>query len=82
MTQAALTAKLDRAQIAFARVNDPALLARHPHLRRIMVDTPSGTIAYPAPPARSGDIKRHFGRVPAVGEHSEKIRAEFRGAKA
>jgi len=80
-TEAALTAKLDRAQIAFARVNDPALLARHPHLRRIMVDTPSGTIAYPAPPARSGDIKRQFGRVPAVGEHSEKIRAEFCGAK-
>jgi itaconate CoA-transferase len=80
-TEAALTAKLDRAQIAFARVNDPALLAGHPHLRRIMVDTPSGTIAYPAPPARSNDIERHFGRVPAVGEHSEKIRAEFCGAK-
>jgi itaconate CoA-transferase len=80
-TEAALTAKLDRAQIAFARVNDPALLAGHPHLRRIMVDTPSGTIAYPAPPARSNDIERHFGRVPAVGEHSEKIRAEFCGAR-
>jgi itaconate CoA-transferase len=80
-TEAALTAKLDRAQIAFARVNDPALLAGHPHLRRIMVDTPSGTIAYPAPPARSNDIERHFGRLPAVGEHSEKIRAEFCGAK-
>jgi formyl-CoA transferase len=81
-TEAALTAKLDRAQIAFARVNDPALLARHPHLRRIMVDTPSGTIAYPAPPARSNDIERHFGRVPAVGEHTEKIRAEFAAATA
>jgi itaconate CoA-transferase len=31
-TEAALTAKFDRAQIAFARVNDPALLATHPHL--------------------------------------------------
>ena len=78
--EALLTAKLDRAQIAFARVNDPALLARHPHLRRVMVDTPSGQIAYPAPPARSGEIEHRFGRVPAVGEHSTKIRAEFCGA--
>jgi itaconate CoA-transferase len=78
--EALLTAKLDRAQIAFARVNDPALLARHPHLQRVMVDTPSGQIAYPAPPARSGEIEHRFGRVPAVGEHSTKIRAEFCGA--
>jgi len=34
----------------------PDVRPEHPsltHLRRIMVDTPSGTIAYPAPPARS-----------------------------
>ena len=81
MPEAALTAKLDRAQIAFARVNDPALLGKHPHLRRIVVVTPSGKVAYPAPPARSSEIERRLGRVPATGEHSAKIRAEFCGEK-
>jgi formyl-CoA transferase len=79
--EAALTAKLDRAQIAFARVNDPASLAKHPHLRRINVDTPSGCIAYPAPPARNGEIEHRYGRVPALGEHSAAIRAEFGAAQ-
>jgi itaconate CoA-transferase len=81
MPEAALTAELDRAQIAFGRVNDPGLLARHPHLRRITVETPSGQIAYPAPPAHSSEIEHRFGRVPAAGEHSAKIRAEFCGAE-
>jgi itaconate CoA-transferase len=79
MPEAALTAKLDRAQIAFARVNDPALLGKHPHLRRIIVETASGKITYPAPPARSIEIERRLGRVPATGEHSAKLRAEFCG---
>jgi formyl-CoA transferase len=35
-----LTDKLATADIAFARVNDTALLAHHPHLRRIEVATP------------------------------------------
>jgi len=45
----ALEEKLAAADIAFARVNSPADLARHPHLRRIMIDTPSGPVSYPAP---------------------------------
>jgi itaconate CoA-transferase len=71
---AALSEKLASADIAFARVNDMAALARHPHLRRITVASPSGPVSYPAPP-RSG---RHgFGAVPALGEHTEKVRREF-----
>ena len=48
----ALMQKLTAADIAFARVNDVAALARHPHLRRITVDTPSGPVSYPAPAER------------------------------
>ncbi len=44
-----LSDKLAKADIAFARVNDTALLAAHPHLRRITVGTPSGPVSYPAP---------------------------------
>jgi itaconate CoA-transferase len=72
----ALMAELDSADIAFARVNDCALLSAHPHLRRIEVDTPSGPAATPAPaPIIEGE--RHYGRVPALGEHTERVRAEF-----
>ena len=73
---AALMAMLEKAGIAFARVNDCALLSAHPHLRRITVETPSGPAAMPAP-APVIDTERRYGRVPALGEHTEKIRAEF-----
>jgi itaconate CoA-transferase len=69
-----LAEKLAAADIAFARVNDTAMLAAHPHLRRITVATPSGPVSYPAPPR---DRRDGYGAVPALGEHSDKIRAEF-----
>jgi itaconate CoA-transferase len=75
--EATLTHKLAAADIAFARVNDTALLAVHPHLRRIEVATPSGVVSYPAPAARRHGEPRRAGPVPAPGEHSEKIWAEF-----
>jgi itaconate CoA-transferase len=74
---AALTDKLAAADIAFARVSDTAILAVHPHLHRITVGTPSGPVSYPAPPHRRAD----YGAVPALGEHTEKIREEFAAAK-
>jgi itaconate CoA-transferase len=76
---AALTQKLAAADIAFARVNDTADLAAHPQLRRIEVETPSGAVSYPAPPARRDGAPRGYGAVPALGEHSAAIRAEFMG---
>ena len=73
--------KLAAADIAFARVNDSALLATHPHLRRITVDTPSGPASVPAPPVQRAEEPRSYGAIPALGEHSEMIRKEF-GRKA
>jgi formyl-CoA transferase len=72
----ALEQKLAAADIAFARVNGPADLARHPHLRRITVGTPSGPVSYPAP-AESGSAARRYGPVPALGSHTETVRKEF-----
>ena len=65
------------ADIAFARVNEPAELAHHPHLRRITVGTPSGPVSYPAPAERHASSRRHYGPVPALGEHTQKVREEF-----
>ena len=72
-----LEQKLAAADIAFARVNTAADLSRHPHLRRITIGTPSGPVSYPAPAELRGSTSRHYGPVPALGEHSEKVREEF-----
>jgi itaconate CoA-transferase len=80
--EAALTQKLAKHDIAFARVNDTGDLAAHPQLSRIEVGTPSGAVSYPAPPARSDGAPRRYGAVPALGEHTAQIWAEFMpGAK-
>jgi itaconate CoA-transferase len=72
-----LTASLEAAEIAFGRVNGPEDLARHPHLRRVSVGSPGGSISMPAPPAqRSGEV-RAYGPIPSLGEHTEKIKSEF-----
>jgi formyl-CoA transferase len=75
--EAALTRKLQAADIAFARVNDTASLARHPHLRRIEVGTPSGPVSYAPPAGRSDAEPRQYRPVPALGEHTARIWAEF-----
>jgi len=75
-----LTRRLDVNEIAYARVNDVAALAAHPHLRRISIGTPSGPVSVPAPAARHGEAPRHHGPVPALGEHTETVRAEFAAA--
>ncbi|MBI3433667.1 MAG: CoA transferase [Proteobacteria bacterium] len=72
-----LCAKLAAADIAFARVNDTALLARHPHLRRITVASPTGPVSCPAPASVSDGATRGYGAVPALGEHTARVRAEF-----
>jgi itaconate CoA-transferase len=75
--EASLTQKLAAADIAFARVNATADLAVHPQLRRIEIATPSGAVSYPAPPARDDGTPRRYGAVPALGEHTARIWAEF-----
>jgi itaconate CoA-transferase len=74
-----LVEKLARYDIAFGRINDLDLLARHPHLRRIAVDTPTGPAHMPAPTAIYDGAPRGYGAVPALGEHTKQIRAEFGG---
>jgi itaconate CoA-transferase len=75
-----LTRKLSAADIAFARINSVADLARHPHLRMITVETPSGPVSYPAPAELRGSTSRHYRPVPALGEHTDAARAEFLAA--
>jgi formyl-CoA transferase len=74
---AQLTQKLAAADIAFAQINTPTELAHHPHLRRITIGTPHGAVSYPSPAEVHTSTSRRYGPVPALGEHTEKVRAEF-----
>jgi formyl-CoA transferase len=71
MNRVDLLKRLDEADIAFGEVNTMADLAVHPHLRRIEVDTPKGKISYAAPAAIFVGEERHYGGVPAIGQHVE-----------
>jgi len=71
LTRDALLDRLAKADIAFAEVNTMDDLARHPHLRRITVDSPNGPLAYPAPAAIVVGDDRSYRPIPAIGQHGD-----------
>ena len=74
-------ARLRKANIAFAGLNNVADMARHPALRQrnISVDG-SAAISLPAHPVRWAGVRSmEVGLVPKIGQHSKSIRAEFAG---
>jgi itaconate CoA-transferase len=67
--RAALIAQLTAADIAFAELNDMSALSRHPHLRRVTIETPAGAVAIPAPAPIFAGEDRRYGAVPRLGAH-------------
>ena len=65
-SEAEAVAALLEADIAFAAVNDMAGLARHPHLRRVEIETPNGPVSLPAPAPIFAGERRRYGPVPAL----------------
>ncbi len=76
-TREAMAEKLRTAEIAYGFVNEVVQASRHPALRRIEVETPSGAVAMPAPPARRSGPARTYRAVPRIGQHTDAIRKEF-----
>jgi itaconate CoA-transferase len=74
---AGLRRALDEAGIAYGSLNDVAGLAAHPHLAQVTVESPSGPIALPRPPARSSGEILDYGPVPGLDEQGARLRAEF-----
>ena len=74
---AAVVARLDRAQIANARMNDMAGVWNHPQLaareRWHPVDTPAGRVPALLPPGRHSGFDYRMDPVPAVGQHTHAI---------
>ena len=72
-----MLAILQKGKIASGAVNDVADLSVHPQVDRISIETPKRTVSIPAPPIRRSDSKISLNPVPAVGQHSAQIIAEF-----
>lgn len=79
-SRAELEGKLFAAAIAYGAVNSVSTFAEHPQLRRTPVTLENGDEAHlvAAPVRHSFDPETpRFGRVPALGEHTDTIRSEF-----
>ena len=74
---AELAAKLDAAQIAWARVSDVASLSKHPQLRRTHFGSAKGDISIPALAAAYDGEPEQLGDVPELGQHTDQVRREF-----
>ena len=74
----ALASALDKAEIAYGRVNDVHGLEAHPHLALTSVETPNGAVRMPVPAAWHAGEDHRFGPVPALGADTERVRAEFK----
>jgi len=81
-TRVQLEPMLREAAIAYGAVNSVETFAEHPQLRRTPVTLENGETAHlvAAPVQHSFEPSEpSFGRVPALGEHSDSIRSEFAG---
>ncbi len=72
-----LAARLDAAQIAWARVSSVGDLSSHPQLRRVGFGTEKGEVAMPALAASWQGEPERLGEVPSVGQHTAVVRREF-----
>jgi itaconate CoA-transferase len=76
-----LIARLDRARVAYGRVNDVRAFINHPQLaeRDCWRDVPSpgGDVRALLPPVRMRDAAPVMGAVPSLGEHTDAILAEL-----
>jgi itaconate CoA-transferase len=77
LTRDEAATRLRAANTAYGFVNTVAEFAHHPALRRVTVGTSNGDVSIAAPPVLTSDGPRGLGPVPAIGEHSAAIRAEF-----
>jgi itaconate CoA-transferase len=79
MTPDEVVALLDEAGIASARLRTPAEFAAHPQLagRWREVDTPAGPVRALLPPVTRPGREAAMGAVPALGQHTDAVLAEF-----
>ena len=81
LTSGQLVARLEKAQIANARLNDMEGLWKHEQLkarnRWTEVDTPNGAIPALLPPGLNNSYNYRMDPIPAVGQHTDTILKEL-----
>ncbi|RWK79931.1 MAG: CoA transferase [Mesorhizobium sp.] len=70
--------ELDAAGLAYGRLNEVADISRHPHVRRVEIGTPEGTVEAIAPAAIFNSERPLLRPVPALGAHTDAVREEVR----
>ncbi|RWL06436.1 CaiB/BaiF CoA-transferase family protein [Mesorhizobium sp.] len=68
--------ELEAAGLAYGRLNEVADISKHPHIRRVEVGTPEGTVETIAPPAIFNSERPSLRPVPALGAHTDTVREE------
>ena len=69
---------LKKHQIAFSNVNSMSEFENHPQLRLTSVKSESGEVKMADRPAKFAGYQTAFGPIPALGEHDELIKKEFK----
>lgn len=69
--------ELEAAGLAYGRLNEVADVSRHPHVRRVEVDTPEGPVKTIAPAAIFNHEHPSLRPVPALGAHTQAVREEL-----
>ena len=81
LTAAEVIERLDRAEIANARINSVSQFIQHPQFAARNawreVDSPAGRVPALIPPLRMAGFDPVMGAIPALGQHSESILTEF-----
>jgi len=75
----AVVERLEKARVAYGRVSSLDDLKVHPQNRYMEVDTPAGRKRMLAPGALHDGAVPQFGPVPALGQHTAAVKAEFGG---
>jgi crotonobetainyl-CoA:carnitine CoA-transferase CaiB-like acyl-CoA transferase len=73
----AIIARLEKAKVAYGRVSSLDDLKVHPQNRTMEVDTPAGRKRLLTPGALHDGAIPQFGPVPALGQHTAAVKAEF-----
>ncbi|MBA1145085.1 CaiB/BaiF CoA transferase family protein [Mesorhizobium neociceri] len=71
--------ELEAAGLAYGRLNEVADVSSHPHLRKVQVGTPEGTVETIAPAAIFNSERPSLRPVPALGAHTDAVREEVLG---
>ena len=74
---ATMRSKLLAVPIAFGAINTPADLVGHELVRMETIAIPGGAAEVIASPVQTTDVANGNRAIPAIGQHSDAIRAEF-----